>query len=309
MSTRIYAVAKQLKMEIKTLVDLCRKLEFEGKASALAVLTDEEIIAVQKELNIPSPENITKFKKSAVTVSSKVPSSQPRLSLPFIRTEEPAGKQQDSLTYLPSKASLSVHADFPNFSEDLYTQAQASCFTGQCYFLMDTNIWMRENYTAIFDVLTLIVDGLSKPEPIRLLRAQITEIDNQAACRKKDDNSKNKARLARLAKRRIDSLQKKGAILIDDNPDDKEVRLLLKKEESRLIADDYILTKLKQVRDEKTPVYFVNNDVSLNIKIRDLRRKEKASNNREEKFRILEGRDLQNMCLAFLILRSALTQR
>lgn len=50
MSIRIYALAKQLKIESKLLVDICKKLGFDGKASALASLTDEEVEDVKKEI-------------------------------------------------------------------------------------------------------------------------------------------------------------------------------------------------------------------------------------------------------------------
>jgi translation initiation factor IF-2 len=47
---RIYALAKQLKVEHKTLVDICNQIGIEGKGSALASLTDEEVVAVKGQL-------------------------------------------------------------------------------------------------------------------------------------------------------------------------------------------------------------------------------------------------------------------
>ena len=42
MPVRIYSLAKDLKVDSKELVDLCKKARITGKGSALASLTDEE---------------------------------------------------------------------------------------------------------------------------------------------------------------------------------------------------------------------------------------------------------------------------
>ncbi|MBQ8286370.1 MAG: translation initiation factor IF-2 N-terminal domain-containing protein, partial [Thermoguttaceae bacterium] len=63
MSIRIYALAKQLKKESKELVEICKKLGFDGKGSPLASLTDEETKIV-----------VDYFKKSDVAPSQ--PTSQ-----------------------------------------------------------------------------------------------------------------------------------------------------------------------------------------------------------------------------------------
>jgi translation initiation factor IF-2 len=47
---RIYALAKQLKVEHKTLVDICTQIGIPGKNSALASLTEEEVAAVKTHL-------------------------------------------------------------------------------------------------------------------------------------------------------------------------------------------------------------------------------------------------------------------
>lgn len=46
MAIRIYALAKQLKLDSKVLVDICTKAGVTGKGSALASLTDEELVKV-----------------------------------------------------------------------------------------------------------------------------------------------------------------------------------------------------------------------------------------------------------------------
>ena len=47
MPARIYALAKELKLDSKVLVDLCAKAGVTGKGSALASLTDEEVVRVK----------------------------------------------------------------------------------------------------------------------------------------------------------------------------------------------------------------------------------------------------------------------
>ncbi len=63
MSIRIYALAKQLKVESKVLFDVCKKLGIEGKASALASLTEEE--AEQVKIGFQSETQSAKTPTSA----------------------------------------------------------------------------------------------------------------------------------------------------------------------------------------------------------------------------------------------------
>ena len=47
MPVRIYALAKELKMDSKELVDACTRAGVTGKGSALASLTDDEVVRVK----------------------------------------------------------------------------------------------------------------------------------------------------------------------------------------------------------------------------------------------------------------------
>ncbi len=51
MPVRIYALAKELDLDSKDLVDLCSKVGIQGKGSALASLTDEEVVKVRQHLS------------------------------------------------------------------------------------------------------------------------------------------------------------------------------------------------------------------------------------------------------------------
>ena len=51
MAIRIYQLAKQLKIDNKALVDVCKKLGFAGKGSALASLSDDQVAAIKEHLS------------------------------------------------------------------------------------------------------------------------------------------------------------------------------------------------------------------------------------------------------------------
>ncbi len=50
MPIRIYALAKELKIENKKLVDICNQIGITGKGSALASLSDEEVATIKAHL-------------------------------------------------------------------------------------------------------------------------------------------------------------------------------------------------------------------------------------------------------------------
>ena len=50
MATRIYTLAKELKLDNKVLVDICNRIGITGKGSALASLSDEEVAAIKSHL-------------------------------------------------------------------------------------------------------------------------------------------------------------------------------------------------------------------------------------------------------------------
>ncbi len=50
MATRIYTLAKELKLDNKVLVDICNRIGITGKGSALASLSDEEVAAIKVHL-------------------------------------------------------------------------------------------------------------------------------------------------------------------------------------------------------------------------------------------------------------------
>jgi translation initiation factor IF-2 len=73
LALRIYALAKELKLDSKELVDLCAKAGVTGKGSALASLTDEEVQKIKSFLSGTGA-------KSAPTAASARPSVEPKAS-------------------------------------------------------------------------------------------------------------------------------------------------------------------------------------------------------------------------------------
>lgn len=67
MPIRIYALAKELKIEHKTLAEICAQIGITGKGSALASLSDEEAAAVKAHL-----ENRNKASRAAAVVGAGV---------------------------------------------------------------------------------------------------------------------------------------------------------------------------------------------------------------------------------------------
>lgn len=97
MAVRIYALAKELKLDSKELVDICTKAGVPGKGSALASLTEDEAEKVKQFLKggggtkqkpskaaPPMPQRPTKparvGKKMPVIVTSKPSPARPKAS-------------------------------------------------------------------------------------------------------------------------------------------------------------------------------------------------------------------------------------
>lgn len=94
LSIRIYALAKQLKKESKELVDVCKQLGFDGKASPLASLTDEEAKMVVDRLsqNAASAPSSRSFLETAETEPMRKPPilSAPSGKVPVLTPARPA---------------------------------------------------------------------------------------------------------------------------------------------------------------------------------------------------------------------------
>jgi translation initiation factor IF-2 len=90
LAVRIYALAKDLKVDSKELVDICTKAGVPGKGSALASLTEEEVEKVQQFLKAGGTAKAKPTK--AAPVAPQRPTEPARAGkLPVIVTPKPAG--------------------------------------------------------------------------------------------------------------------------------------------------------------------------------------------------------------------------
>lgn len=64
MAVRIYALAKELKVDSKELVDICTNVGIAGKGSALASLSEDEVTKLRDHFSKPNPSAVTSSKPS-----------------------------------------------------------------------------------------------------------------------------------------------------------------------------------------------------------------------------------------------------
>ncbi len=99
---RIYALAKELKLDSKELVDICTRAGIPGKGSALASLTDEEVGRIQAYLQEGPPRKRQEPEKSAVGGNSGVsvvlsrPSSPQSEAVPTQQSAPESGLTQQT---------------------------------------------------------------------------------------------------------------------------------------------------------------------------------------------------------------------
>jgi len=134
-SIRIYALAKQLKVESKDLTEICKKLGFEGK-SALASLTEEEAEKVKAAIQAESRTSQAAA-SSAPVPSFQRPAAVPQdKKIPVLKQAPLAGKTQrlktdEAVTPAPEQqASVETADTSKGISPTLGTSSEKSKSTG-----------------------------------------------------------------------------------------------------------------------------------------------------------------------------------
>jgi translation initiation factor IF-2 len=94
LAVRIYALAKELKLDSKELVDICTKAGFPGKGSALASLTDDEAEKVKQFMKGGSPKGKTSGAAPAMPQRPAEPSRTAKM--PVIVTAKPVTSRPKS---------------------------------------------------------------------------------------------------------------------------------------------------------------------------------------------------------------------
>ncbi|MDO5580340.1 MAG: hypothetical protein Q4G69_04350, partial [Planctomycetia bacterium] len=130
MSVRIYALAKQLQVESKILVDICKRLRPDDKVSPLASLTDEEVVLVKEELKKGTfaPKSARDYLEDVGSIPT--PQPKPIVSLqtgkiPVLKPLRPAADSQKTVPPKPEKSAPSdqktesAQADTPVSSKEV----------------------------------------------------------------------------------------------------------------------------------------------------------------------------------------------
>jgi translation initiation factor IF-2 len=78
LAVRIYSLAKELKIDSKELVDICTKVGIRGKGSALASLSDEEVVKLRNHFKDPDPATETATPDHSSPPMSSKPSKSGR---------------------------------------------------------------------------------------------------------------------------------------------------------------------------------------------------------------------------------------
>ncbi len=91
MAVRIYALAKELKIDSKELVELCAKAGVTGKGSALASLADDEVVRLKEYLNNRNRPPERPAPAAPIKTLSPVPAplSAPRVAPAPLRRRRP----------------------------------------------------------------------------------------------------------------------------------------------------------------------------------------------------------------------------
>ncbi len=125
MPIRIYALAKQLKLDSKVLVDICTKAGVTGKGSALASLTDEEMATVTAFMSGGKGGRL-----AGSPVGRALPSGKPEAPTAFRREDyiAPAGTAPGKIPVLPARpekpSTLKKKADGTAASEEDRTKEE-----------------------------------------------------------------------------------------------------------------------------------------------------------------------------------------
>ena len=115
MPIRIYALAKELQLDSKQLVDICNRAGVTGKGSALASLDDDELVKVKAFLNKDSGTKEVRREAPARTVEEPIRPERP--------VQPPKPKQIRTISPLGQK--LRPSEDEPTTTEDVETPSEA----------------------------------------------------------------------------------------------------------------------------------------------------------------------------------------
>ena len=123
MAARIYSLAKELKLDSKVLVDLCTKAGVSGKGSALASLTDEEVVKIKSYLSGPAKAAPKESLPPIVRpTAAPLPAQVPQILTPHVSAPHASASPTVGAQVATPHVSASLGAASPSVS----SQAAAS---------------------------------------------------------------------------------------------------------------------------------------------------------------------------------------
>ncbi len=105
MAVRIYTLAKELNLDSKVLVEICDKAGITGKGSALASLSDEEVVRIKAAVSGP--------KKGAPGPGTQTLGSEPLRAISRSDYIAPAGTAGGKIPVLPGRPARKTHVEPP----------------------------------------------------------------------------------------------------------------------------------------------------------------------------------------------------
>ena len=118
MPTRIYALAKELKIDSKELVDVCAKAGITGKGSALASLEDEEVAKIKEYLKGPAPQETREPTKSAPAEQVAQEAGESTDATPYSRDDYIATAGSSKIKVLDGKDNATAESKAKSTDND-----------------------------------------------------------------------------------------------------------------------------------------------------------------------------------------------
>lgn len=114
MPVRIYALAKELKLDSKDLVDLCTRIGIPNKGSALASLEDDEVVRIRKYLaGGNAPESAASAARPSAGPTIGAPIREPLTPPPVVRELAPAPPKTTAASAPVAPQPIAARAELP----------------------------------------------------------------------------------------------------------------------------------------------------------------------------------------------------
>lgn len=261
MSVRIYALAKQLRVESKLLVDLCKQLKLEGKGSALASLTDEEVVLIKAELQ---KENFSaKTAKEAVENAGAVQTPVERPSIfiqtgkvPVLKPQRPARSASDlvSETSAGTPSKIEPVSDVvPPLKKE--TEPESSEQSAERSVFIEPDVQQTEPQTASNPASPIETTDILKEEKPSIDLQKIPSIDTQKV------PSINLQKIPSLNTQKVPSLiPERKATVVEKTPSETEADQLTGQTDKTSLSQTVSESGKQESAEQQSPSQTINED-------------------------------------------------